>query len=127
VPLAHAHDLSVFSYRMTTNFMPFLSQSRCYTQERNSALKEALVTTWIRYQTRSREFGTDTALFDLDKAEAFEHNDGQGRENDGEESISVFLSAHHFVIEKQTSPKAFQIIRDHMKQLEKQAEGETKK
>ena len=83
--------------------------------------------TWIRTQSRSSDFGTDTALFDLDKAEAFEHNDGQGRENDGEESVSVFLSAHHFVIERQMSPKAFQLVYDHMKQLEKQAQGDTDK
>lgn len=83
--------------------------------------------TWIRTQSRSSDFGTDTALFDLDKAEAFEHNDGQGRENDGEESVSVYLGAHHFVIERQISPKAFQLVYDHMNQLEKQAQGDTDK
>ena len=83
--------------------------------------------TWIRTQSRSSDFGTDTALFDLDKAEAFEHNDGQGRENDGEESVSVYLGAHHFVIERQMSPKAFQLVYDHMNQLEKQAQGDTDK
>ena len=70
--------------------------------------------TWIRTQSRSSDFGTDTALFDLDKAEAFEHNDGQGRENDGEESVSVYLGAHHFVIERHMSPKAFQLVYDHI-------------
>lgn len=83
--------------------------------------------TWIRYQSRSEDFGTDTALFDLDKAEAFEHNDGGGRENDGEESISVYLGAHHFIIEKPVSPRAFQLIYEHMQALEQQAQGETSK
>ena len=80
--------------------------------------------TWIRYQSHSEDFGTDTALFDLDKAEAFEHNNGRGRENDGQESISVFLSAHHFIIEKQVSPRAFQLIYDYMQGLAQQAQGE---
>lgn len=83
--------------------------------------------TWIRYQTHSREFGTDTALFDLECAEAFEHNDGQGRENDGQENITVFLRAHHFMIEKHISPKAFQLVYEYMQQLEQHAQGEVKK
>jgi hypothetical protein len=107
---------------MATIACPFFAQSNA-TLEGSIAYEEVLMATWIRYQTHSRDFGTDTALFDLDQAEAFEHNDGQGRENNGVESVSVFLRAHHFVIEKQMSPKAFQIVFEHMQQLEKQSQG----
>jgi hypothetical protein len=63
----------------------------------------------------------------LYKAEGFEHNDGRGRENDGGKSVSVYLGAHHFVNEKRDSRDAFRLMLDYIKQLQKQAQGQTPK
>ena len=77
--------------------------------------------TWIRYVTTSKDFGTDIILFDLDKAEAFAHNDGTGRQSPGE-TINVHLSACNFIVAKAENPKAYDIILQRMKQIDNLAE-----